>query len=80
MDISLQKQGLMADLFCHDAQLAELKLIQEVHLGEYISRIQKMDYDLLRGNLVPIDRDTSIGFGSLRGTLLAKGARCQVFY
>ena len=77
IDTRLQAQGMMLDLTRMEAVPADLSVIERAHPRQYVHHIEQIGYDAMRGDLIPVDGDTSIGPGSLRAALLAAGAGCQ---
>lgn len=77
IETHLQSQGLLGDLTRIEALPAALRTIERAHPQHYVDGIQKIGLDALRGDLIPIDGDTSMGPNSLRAAVLAAGAGCQ---
>lgn len=77
IETHLQSQGLMDDLTRMEAIPATLGAIERAHPRRYVDEITQIGYDAMRGDLIPVDGDTSMGPNSLRAALLAAGAGCQ---
>ena len=77
INAQLRAQGLTLDLTQFEAKSAELNLIERAHPRQYVHEIEQTGIDVVDGDLIPLDGDTSMGPGSLRAALLAAGAGCQ---